>query len=46
MMEIVVKRPETILMEKIKRAREKDKKVIRVIEEIKKAGVRSLRDNE
>jgi len=45
-MEIVVKRPETILMEKIKRAREKDKKVIRVIEEIKKAGVRSLRDNE
>jgi len=45
-MEIVVKRPKTILMEKIKRAREKDKKVIRVIEEIKKAGVRSLRDNE
>jgi len=38
--EVVVKRSEMILIEKIKRARGKDKKVIKVVEEMKKAGER------
>jgi len=46
MMEIVVERLETILMERIKRAREKDKEVVRGIEEMKKAEVRNLRGDE
>jgi len=33
-------------MEKIKRAREKDKEVVRVIEEMKKSGMRNLRGDE
>jgi len=45
-MEVVVEGLETILMEKIKRARRKDKEVVRVVEEMKKAGVRNLRGNE
>ena len=44
--EVVVKRLEIILVEKIKRAREKDKKVVKVVEEMKKARVRTLRGNE
>ena len=46
MMEVVVEGPEMMLIEKIKRAREKDEKVARVIEKIKKARVRNLRDKE
>ena len=46
MMEVVVEGLETILMEKIKRVREKDKEAVRVVEEMKKAGIRNLRDNE
>jgi len=42
-MEVVVKGPETILVEKIKRARGKDKEVVRVIEKMKKVGVKNLR---
>jgi len=38
--EVVVKKSEMILIEKIKRARGKDKKVIKVVEEMKKAGER------
>jgi len=41
-----VKRPKTVLIEKIKRVREKDKEVVKVVEEIKKVGVRVLRDDE
>jgi len=44
--EVVVKEPDMILVEKIKRAREKDKEMIRVVKEMKKAGVRVLRGNE
>ena len=44
--EVVVERPETMLMEKIKRARGKNEEVVRVIEEMKKVGVRNLRDDE
>ena len=46
MYEIVVKGPEVDLLEKIKKARSKDKDVVRVVEEIKKAGVKELRGNE
>ena len=45
MMKVVVKELEMILIEKMKRAREKDKEVVRVIEETKKVGVRNLRGN-
>ena len=44
--EVVVEGPEVDLVEKIKRARSKDKEVIRVVEEMKKAGVKELRGNE
>ena len=44
--EVVVEEPEVELVEKIKRARSKDKDVVRVVEEIKKVGVKELRGNE
>jgi len=46
MYEVVVEGPEVELVEKIKKARSKDKDVVRVVEEMKKAGVRELRGNE
>ena len=46
MYEVVVEGPEVDLLEKIKKARSKDKDVVRVVEEMKKAGVRELRGNE
>ena len=46
MYEVVVEGPEVELVEKIKKARSKDKDVIRVVEEMKKMGVRKLRGNE
>ena len=46
MTEVVVKELEAKLVEKIKRARGKDKKVVKVVEEMKKARVKTLRDNE
>ena len=46
MYEVVVEGPEVDLLEKIKRARSKDEDVIRVVEEMKKAGVKELRGNE
>ena len=45
MYEVVVEEPEVDLLEKIKKARSKDEDVIRVVEEMKKAGVKELRDN-
>ena len=44
--EVVVKGLETMLIEKIKRAREKDKEIVRVVEEMKKVGMRNLRGDE
>jgi len=44
--EVVVEGLEVDLVEKIKRARSKDKDVIRVVEEMKKAEVKELRGNE
>jgi len=46
MYEIVVEGLEVDLVEKIKKARSKDEDVIRVVEEMKKVGVRELRGNE
>jgi len=46
MTEVVVKGPEKVIKEKIKRARRKDKKVVKVVKGIKKAGVRNLRGDE
>ena len=46
MYEVVVEGPEVGLVEKIKRARSKDEDVIRVVEEMKKVGVKELRGNE
>ena len=46
MYEVVVEEPEVDLLEKIKKARSKDENVIRVVEEMKKVGVRELREDE
>ena len=45
MNEVVIEGLEVDLLEKIKRARSKDEDVVRVVEEIKKAGVRELWGN-
>jgi len=44
--EVVVEGPKVELVEKIKKARSKDEDVIKVVEEMKKTGVRELRGNE
>ena len=44
--EVVVEGLEVDLLEKIKKAKSKDEDVIRVVEEIKKTGVKELRGNE
>jgi len=46
MMEVIVKGPEMILLETIKKARGKDKEVVRVVKEMKKARVKNLRGEE
>jgi len=46
MQEVVVEGPEVDMLEKIKKARSKDEDVVRVVEEIKKAGVKKLQGNE
>jgi len=45
-MKVVVEGLETMLLEKIKKARGKDEEVVRVVEEIKKAGVKNLKGEE
>ena len=44
--EVVIEGPEVELLEKIKKAMSKDKDVVRVVEEMKKAKVKELRGNE
>jgi len=46
MYEVVVEGPEVDLLEKIKKARSKNKNVIKVVEKMKKMGVKELRGNE
>ena len=42
MQEVLVEGPEVELLEKIKKVRSKDEDIVRVVEEMKKAGVREL----
>jgi len=42
MYEVVVEGPEVDLLEKIKKTRSKDKEIVRVVKEMKKAGVKEL----
>ena len=46
MYEVIVEGPKVGLVEKIRKARSKDEDVVRVVEEMKKAGVKELRGNE
>ena len=46
MYEVVVKEPEVDLIEKIKKARSKDEDIVRIVEKMKKMGVKKLRGNE
>ena len=46
MMEVVIEGSKTVLVEKIKRVRGKDKEVVRIIEEMNKVVVKVLRDEE
>ena len=46
MQEVVVEEPEVDMLEKIKKARSKDEDVVRVVEEMKKVGVKELQGNE
>ena len=46
MYEVVVEGPEVEIVEKIKKARSKDENVVKVVEEMKKVGVKELRGNE
>ena len=46
MYEVVVEGPEVEVVEKIKKARSKDEDVVKVIEEMKKVGVKELQGNE
>ena len=45
MIKVVVEESETMLVEKIKRERGKDEKVIKVVEKMKKARVKALRED-
>ena len=45
-MEQLVEGPEEEIVKKIKEARDKDEEVIKVVEEMKKTGVKMLRDEE
>jgi len=44
--EVVIEGPEVDIVEKIKKARSKDEEVVRIVEEMKKARVKKLREEE
>ena len=44
--EVVIERPEVDIVEKIKKARDKDEEVVRVVEKMKKAGIKVVRGEE
>jgi len=44
--EVIIEGPKVEILEKIKKARSKDKDVVRVVEEMKRAKVKELRGNE
>jgi len=43
---VVIEEPEVDIVEKIKKARGKNEKIVRVVEEMKKAGVKVVRGEE
>ena len=45
-MEVVIEGPEVDILEKIKKVRSKDEDVVRVVEKMKKAGVKEVRGEE
>ena len=45
-MEQLIEEPEEEIVKRIKEARDKDEEVIKIVEEMKKAGVKTLRDEE
>jgi len=44
--EVIIKGPEVEIIEKIKKAKGKDKEVVRIVEEMKKAGVKMIQGEE
>jgi len=46
MQEVVIEGPEVVILEKIKKARSKDEDVVKIVEEMKKAGVKEVWGNE
>ena len=44
--EVVIERPEVDIVEKIKKARSKDEKVVKIVEEMKRVRVKELREEE
>ena len=46
LVEVVIEGPEVDIIEKIKRARSKDKEVVRIVEEMKKTRVKEIRGEE
>ena len=42
--EVIIEEPEVDIVEKIKKARGKDKEVIRIVEDMKKAGVKAIQE--
>ena len=44
--EVIIEGPEVDLVEKIKKVRSKDEDGVRVVEEMKKAGIKELREND
>ena len=44
--EVVIEEPEVDIVEKIKKAKSKDEDVVKVVEEMKQAGVKKLRGDE
>jgi len=46
LVEVVIKGPKVDIVEKIKKAKSKDKKVVRVVEEMKNTGIKELKGEE
>ena len=44
--EVVIEGLEVDILEKVKRAKDKDKEVVKVVEEMKRAGIKVLREEE
>ena len=44
--EVIIEGPKVNILEKIKKARNKDKEVVKVVEEMKKVGIKAVRGEE